>query len=232
VKKRASPAVRRQNRADGAATRERILECAGELFAATGYAETTGKAVAAAAGVDLASINYHFGSRAGLYQAVLAEAHRRLITLDLLERVDRADVPPREKLGRLIEAFVERALTRRGWHPSVLARELFAPSSHLEVLFRQEALPKIHIIAHLMSELTGIPLDDPAIPRCVLNVVAPCLMLFVAPTGVPGPLQAVRRMPRADLVAHLQRFALAGLDAVSKEHALATKSAAASRKRT
>jgi hypothetical protein len=123
------------------------------------------------------------------------------------------------KLERLIEAFAESALTRRGWHPRVLARELFAPSSNLEVLVRREALPKIEVIAHLISELTGIPVGDPAIPRCVLNVAAPCIMLFVAPTGVPGPLQAVRRMPRAELVAHLHRFALAGLKAVAQDYA-------------
>jgi AcrR family transcriptional regulator len=218
VKRKTRHTARRRNRADGAVTRGRILECAGRLFAATGYAETTGKAIAAAARVDLASINYHFGSRTGLYQAVLVESHRRLITLDLLERLERADAPARTRLERLIEALVTSALARHGWHSLVLARELFAPSSNLKVLVRQEAMPKIEVITHLISELTGIPADDPAIPRCLLNVIAPCLMLFIAPADVPGPLQAVRRMPRADLVAHLQRFALEGLRAIAQDY--------------
>ena len=214
----AARAPKRQSRADGAATRDRILARAGELFAATGYAETTAKAVAAAAHVDLASINYHFGSRTGLYQAVLVEAHRHLISLDWLERLEKADAPARVKFERLIEALVNGALGRRGWQSRVLARELFAASSNLKALVRHEALPKIKVIAHLISELTGIPMDDPAIPRCLLNVAAPCLMLFVAPAGVPGPLQALRRMPRADLIAHLQRFALAGLETAAQEY--------------
>ena len=211
-----SPA--RRPRADGAATRERILERAGEQFAATGFAETKGKAIAAAAGVDLASINYHFGSRTGLYQAVLVEAHRRLITLDLLERLERSGAPARAKFEQLIEALVEGAVARRGWHSRVLARELFAPSSNLKTLVQHEALPKIRVIAQLVSEMTGIPVDDPAIPRCLLNVAAPCLLLFVAPADVPGPLQAVLRMPKAALVAHLQRFAIAGLEAVARDY--------------
>jgi AcrR family transcriptional regulator len=218
LSRKAAAAPRRRSRADGAATRERILACAGALFAATGYAETTGKAIAAAAGVDLASINYHFGSRAGLYQAVLAEAHRQLITLDVLERLEGSDLPPRAKLERLIEALVTSALAPHGWHSRVLARELLAPSSNLTVLIRQEALPKIEVITHLICELTRIPPGDPAIARCLLNIASPCLMLFVAPSGVPGPLRALRRMPRADLVAHLQRFALAGLEAVAREY--------------
>lgn len=211
-------ASRRQHRADGKATRDRILECAGELFATGGYAETTGKAIAAAAGVDVASINYHFDGRAGLYQAVLVEAHRRLITLDLLERLEQDKAPPRAKLKRLIEALVDSALSRHGWHSRVLARELVAPSSNLEALAQQEGLPKVKVIAQLISEVTRIPLDDPAIPRCLLNVIAPCLMLFVAPPDIPGPLQAIRRMPSAALVAHLQRFAVAGLGAIAKDH--------------
>lgn len=208
----------RHNRADGTVTRDRILERAGELFAAVGYAETTGKAIAAAARVNVASINYHFGSRTGLYQAVLVEAHRRLITLDLLERLERADASPRAKLKRLIEALVESALTRHEWHSRVLAREMFAPSSNLDALAKHEALPKVRVIAQLISDVTRIPIDDPAIPRCLLNIIAPCLLLFVAPTDVPGPLQAMRRMPRAELVAHLQRFALAGLRAIARDY--------------
>lgn len=216
--KRVPPALRRHNRADGTATRVRILERAGELFAAFGYAETAGKTIAAAAGVNVASINYHFGSRTGLYQAVLVEAHRRLITLDLLERLERSDASPRAKLKRLIEALVESALTSHGWHSRVLAREMFAPSSNLEALAQHEALPKVRVIAQLVSDVTRIPIDDPAIPRCLLNITAPCLLLFVAPTDVPGPLQAIRRMPRAELVEHLQRFALAGLRAIARDH--------------
>ena len=41
--------ARRAVRTDGEATRNRILEAAGELFAAGGYAETTSKAIAARA---------------------------------------------------------------------------------------------------------------------------------------------------------------------------------------
>ena len=55
----------RGTRADGELTRTRILETAGQLFAAHGFAATPSKAIAAQAEVDLASINYHFGSRNG-----------------------------------------------------------------------------------------------------------------------------------------------------------------------
>ena len=62
-----------KRRTDGQATRERILEAAGELFAAAGYAQTTAKAIAERAGVTLTLINYHFDGREGLYQ--IGRAH-------------------------------------------------------------------------------------------------------------------------------------------------------------
>ena len=88
-----NPASARASRTDGEATRARILQAAGELFGSRGFAETTSKAVAAHAGVDLASINYHFGSRSGLYQATLIEAHRRLFTVDALSQLVHAPLP-------------------------------------------------------------------------------------------------------------------------------------------
>jgi AcrR family transcriptional regulator len=208
----------RSTRTDGEATRTRILEAAGGLFAASGYAETTSKAIAAQAEVDVASINYHFGSRSGLYQAVLVEAHRRLISLMDLRELVGTDIPAAAKLEKLFEHLVERSAEDRSWNIRVLARELLAPSSHLEVLFQQEVLPKFLVVRQLLSDVTGIPADDPALIRCLVSVAAPCAMLLVIGRSVPGPLRDVLQMPAASLSRHLQTFAMAGLEAVSRDY--------------
>jgi AcrR family transcriptional regulator len=48
-------------------TRARIADVAHQLFTEHGYRATTVRAIAAAAGVDQALINYHFGSKQGLF---------------------------------------------------------------------------------------------------------------------------------------------------------------------
>ncbi len=63
--------VRTGPRSDGDA-RERILGVARELFAANGYAGTTIRAVAAAAGVDVALVPYYFGRKEQLFAASMA----------------------------------------------------------------------------------------------------------------------------------------------------------------
>src|SRR6266545_4529675 len=55
----------------GAATKERILDAAEALFMEHGFEATTLRAITAAAGVNLAAVNYHFGSKEELFQAVL-----------------------------------------------------------------------------------------------------------------------------------------------------------------
>lgn len=209
----------RSLRTDGEATYNRILEAAGELFAVSGFAETSSKAIAAQAGADLASINYHFGSRGGLYQAVLAEAHRRLVSIDQLQKIATLDVSPRDKLKMLIERLVGTATGRLGWPSRVLGRELLSPSSHLQVLERQELLPKLNVVLGILSEFTSIPVDDPVLLRCLVSVGAPCAMLLVAGHGVSIFEEKVLGMPREVLADHLYTFAMGGLDAITRNYA-------------
>ena len=60
-------------RADGEATRERLLRCSLQLFASQGFAATSTRELALAAGVNVAAISYYFGDKAGLYRAVFFE---------------------------------------------------------------------------------------------------------------------------------------------------------------
>jgi len=207
--------ARRAPRTDGEATRLRILETAGRLFAERGYADTTSKAICQAARTNMAAVNYHFGSRDGLYAAVLRETHRRLVSLDDLARLADGPLPPREKLARLIEGLVANVVDAEGWHARLWAREVLAPSPLLADVVQAEALPKFELIAGVLGRITGLPADDPALPRCMISLMAPCVMLLVANRVLPGPVQAVLKRPAQELAEHMKQFVFAGLDAVA-----------------
>lgn len=88
-------------------TRDRILAAAEELFARTGVARTSLRAITALARVNLAAVNYHFGSKDGLVEAVY---RRRLEPLNRarLRNLDRIEAkyqgqPP---LEAVLEAFM------------------------------------------------------------------------------------------------------------------------------
>jgi AcrR family transcriptional regulator len=72
-------------------TKDRILDAAESLFMEHGFEATSLRAITAAAGVNLASVNYHFGSKEELFQAVLTRRldpmnQERLDLLTALER--------------------------------------------------------------------------------------------------------------------------------------------------
>lgn len=75
---------------DRGATERRILECAARLFAEQGYRTVTVRAIAAAAEVNVALINRYFGSKLGLFDAVLGAGQElprlREVPLDDLPR--------------------------------------------------------------------------------------------------------------------------------------------------
>ena len=63
----------RKKRSDGAQSRERLLLTAMRLFAEQGFARTSTREIALAAGTNIASISYYFGDKAGLYRAAFTE---------------------------------------------------------------------------------------------------------------------------------------------------------------
>lgn len=93
-------------------TKERILDAAERLFAEHGVAATSLRTIMKAAGANMAAIHYHFGSRTGLLEALMARRaepvnRRRLEMLDDLERRHPDGPLP---AGEVVRAFVGPAL--------------------------------------------------------------------------------------------------------------------------
>ncbi|WP_425261648.1 TetR/AcrR family transcriptional regulator [Rubrivivax sp. RP6-9] len=66
----AVPAAGHLARKDGEDARQRLLRAGLVLFAQQGFAKTSTRELAEAAAVNVASISYYFGDKAGLYRAV------------------------------------------------------------------------------------------------------------------------------------------------------------------
>lgn len=91
--------------ATSADTKTRILDAAEELFTEHGFEATSLRSLTSAASVNLAAVNYHFGSKEELFQAVLT---RRLDPMNQ-ERIELLEKLERESGGRPIS--VEKILS-------------------------------------------------------------------------------------------------------------------------
>ena len=137
---------------DGRETEEKIIKCAGQLIAEKGFASVTSKEICRAAGVNLAAVNYHFGSRDGLYLAVLENVQQYLVGLQQLIDLYESDLAPRQKMEKFIDFLAGNAFRKNEWQISVWVREVMNPSPMLEKIFQKEALPKISVIIKIFSD--------------------------------------------------------------------------------
>ncbi len=157
----------------GEETRRRILDTALEMFAAQGYEATSTRLLADRAGVNLPAIQYYFGSKEGLYRAVIAAIveHNATFMAPLTAKVQallaRNDAAPEELIEALCEIF-ERFVTLiscgdQNEHRRLLyARAEVEPTPGLEMLHesgRQEIFePCLKLVARLLGRST----EDPA----------------------------------------------------------------------
>lgn len=109
-------------------TVERILDAAETLFAEKGFAETSLRQITGKAQVNLAAVNYHFGSKKSLIQAVFARFLDPFCEslVSKLEQRQAAGMPPLT-LEALLQLLVEQTLVlkpRSGQDLSIFMRLL------------------------------------------------------------------------------------------------------------
>lgn len=127
-------------------TFEALLNAAGELVAETGFANVSTRAVAARAGANVSSIHYHFGSKDGLFEAVvrriLLERARatsiRDIVAELEGVLDTADGLSLA-LRRIVRSRVESIFDeeRPRWQMRLIHQVMQYDSPLREMVFRE-----------------------------------------------------------------------------------------------
>jgi AcrR family transcriptional regulator len=90
-------------------TKDRILHAAEELFAAQGFASTSLRQVTSRADVNIAAVNYHFGSKENLVNEVFRRrmdemSERRMRELRAAQEAHPGELEP------ILRAFIEPAL--------------------------------------------------------------------------------------------------------------------------
>ncbi|MBQ1032259.1 TetR/AcrR family transcriptional regulator [Micromonospora sp. C97] len=172
-------------------TREVVLTAATALFAERGFDAVGLREVAAAAGVDVATVAHHTGTKAALYDACFARvfaAEREVLTAAAEQARAAVDAGPeaaRRALHELVDVFVD-FLEDRPETTALWLRRWLEPQRHAE-LDKRYAEPLYRLVGQLLTAAAAAgALDEPTPHITVRSLVWATHGHVVALAAAPG----------------------------------------------
>ncbi|MGO9134687.1 MAG: CerR family C-terminal domain-containing protein [Methylovirgula sp.] len=161
--------LRKKPGPSGEATRERLVTAALDLFGRKGFDGVGAREITAVAGVPLAAIPHHFGTKEALYRAALERVRRRLAAAIAPAAADASAAlcgsPDQAK--HALAAFQGALLDVLAVNPEaenwakLLLREHLDPSVAFDLVYEDAAKGAVELIAALLARASDRKPDDP-----------------------------------------------------------------------
>lgn len=211
-----TPPRTRPQRSDGEQSRERLMHAALQLFAQQGFAKTSTREIAEAAGTNLAAISYYFGDKAGLYRAVFFEMQGK--PEDEIARYSGQELSLREALQGLYTGFIEPL--RQGDVAQLCmklhAREILEPTGLWQQEIKEGIHPMHEALVQVLCRHLGLRQPDTEARRLALSLAGLGVHLHVCTDVIDVIEPALLRGPKAfDL--WLERLVMYGEAMVAAE---------------
>jgi AcrR family transcriptional regulator len=201
-------------------TKDRILGAAEELFAQHGFAGTSLRQVTSRADVNIAAVNYHFGSKENLVNEVFRRRMDEMSAQRLAQLKSATQQHPGE-LEPVLAAFVEPALA--------LSKDQHGGAAFIRVIARAYAEKNDSLRKFLSDQYGHVPREfAKAIAACLpqlskeqlywrLDFLSGALTYAMADFGMIKRLSGTSEATHRERAAReLIRFAAAGLKADTK----------------
>ena len=145
-------------------TKEKILDTAERLIGEQGYAATSLRHVIAEAGVNLAAVHYHFGSKEGLLDAVVARKVTpvNLTRLAWLERMEAEASPGPVEVEKILESFLLPTVEVAARSPDFvrLMGQMLAEGMMPRIVEKHFRPTGIRFVSALRRALPGLPEEE------------------------------------------------------------------------
>ena len=185
----------RPQRSDGEQSRERLLHAALALFAERGFAKTSTRDIAEAAGTNIAAISYYFGDKAGLYRAVFEPMAD---SAEDLARLRDPALTLHEALRAFYAGFIEPL--RQGEVArlcmKVHMREMVEPTGLWTEGIERTIRPSHEAMSEVLSRHLGCAADD-ELQRLVIAIAALGVHLHVGAEVTDALAPRLNRGPEA-----------------------------------
>jgi AcrR family transcriptional regulator len=206
-------------------TRDRLLDAAEELFAEHGYAGTSVREITAAAGCNLAAVNYHFGTKRNLYREVFLRHLAQLREQRLAALAHAGDETAARRLDTVLIAFARAFLAPLREEPHgripmrLMMREIVDPYLPRD-LFQSELFTPVNLALVRALSAAAPEIPERTVLLCVQSFVAQLLHVINAQRLFAiGGHRRLDPFTLAELEEHIVRFTIAGIERLREVHA-------------
>jgi AcrR family transcriptional regulator len=222
-------------------TQTKLLDAAEQMFAARGYEDVSVRELAAAAGVNVAAVNYHFQGKENLYREVIlrrftAQRDGTLAAFEVLLTETGGRPTVAQVIEVLVGQYLRGALTDDG-HSTFLtfvAREMnTGRTSHSTAFFRELVQPVFAAFSEALAAARpelGRSEDLPWVIASIIGQIHHFVLRRLKRRALESEPEAVaflqRALPAIDLplpeyirqtTAHITRFSTAAIDGLHPE---------------
>ncbi len=187
----------RKQRSDGVEARAQLLLAALRLFAEKGFAKTSTREIAQAAGANIAAISYYFGDKAGLYRAVFTEPLGS--AKDDIALYDQPDFTLRQSLEGFIGSFL--APMKQGELVQQCSRlhyrEMLEPTGVWAEEIDKGIKPAHAALVALLGRHLGVARSDDDLHRLAFSITGLALQMFITREVIESVRPKLIRTPKA-----------------------------------
>ncbi|MFA6009858.1 MAG: CerR family C-terminal domain-containing protein [Desulfobacteraceae bacterium] len=206
-------------------TRERIVETATDIFGKNGFKATTIRMIANEAGVNVASINYYFGDKEGLYTEVIETLFSKGFNrYPSVQPGSEAGVSAEERLLMFIRGTIYRLFSPDGWggitgSGRLIVKEMLEPTAAFDKVVDKYIRPHKEVLVGILREIVGEEIPVERILLCVVSILGQCIY-YAAGNHIIARI-ASEYLPVEknidEIVGHVHRFSLGGLERIKQE---------------
>jgi AcrR family transcriptional regulator len=202
-------------------TRNKLIEAAGSVFAERGYQDATIREICRRAGANVASVNYTFGDKMGLYTEVLRYSVRAAKTAAMNAALD-TNLSPEETIRGVIRArlMALHGEARPDWHIRLVMHEFSHPTPAMAKVVDEGMRPVYDRVRNVVGKIIGLPPDHET-TRLSVNSIVGQILFYTFSTPVLSHLQPELKLTPEQLeriAEHIADFSLAYLKKVGQDN--------------
>ncbi len=202
------------------ATRAKLLDAAGVIFAEQGFEAATVREICARAGANVAAVNYYFKDKLGLY----TEVFRQSVCAAENEAMRRAlgEVKtPEEALRQFVGAMLRRmsSASRTSWNVRIMAHEMARPTAALPNVIDEVMRPNYRALREIIGAILGLGPDDDTTRLCAHSLIGQVVHYAIARPVIQSlwPDLKMTEERLQQIADHISDFTLCSLRALAEQ---------------